>query len=84
MHHWFGVVTGWAAGCACRDFLKPVPRTDGELTEAAKLLNAGRARGQLESRPGSAPTDGPDFQCPMRGKRGVELARGSHVAMMQD
>ena len=74
LHKWADTVGKWAEGCACHFWLRSGKNSDGQDMPAHSrelLLSATRTLV-----PPYDVSDGPDFQCPLAGRRGVELACG--------
>ena len=74
LHNWADAFGKWAEGCGCHFWLRSGKNSDGEDMPAQScelLLSAIRTLA-----PPFDTCDGPGFQCPLAGRRGVELACG--------
>ena len=80
LHSMVGRLCHWCEGCACHDWLRAGDGVrQSKWPPAIQRLEEGRRI--MQYTPGTG--DGVAFACPMRGKRGPELARGDFHAVIQ-
>ncbi len=85
LHSWTAKLESWAEDCSCHSFLRPERGRHGKATATDVAIRSETCRRDMLDNVavrGGPVFDGPVFACPLRGKRAVELARGSMADTM--